>query len=112
MNILKKGDDNMKVTKPKENQVLLEDDIFRQFDLNVESKTGLVDSEFNESYECLILSYRLPNMEASKQIFYGDIVGINTIITSMLKNLIDKKIIDLEYINHLIKESKKNEIYK
>ena len=41
----------MKVSKPKENQLLFEDDNLKQLKLEVESKTGLSKSVLNEIYE-------------------------------------------------------------
>lgn len=77
----------MKITKPKKNQILLEDDCFTDLDLEVKSKTGLNNSEFNEDYNGLVLLYRLPNMDASKHLFYGDKLSILTLLTGGLKNL-------------------------
>ena len=37
----------MKVTKPKENQILIEDDLFKRFSLKVKSKSILDIKSFN-----------------------------------------------------------------
>lgn len=97
----------MKITKPKMNQILIEDDCLINFDINVKSKTGLSNSEFNEKYEGLVFGYRLPNMEASKQIFYGSQVSIATLLTSMLDSVDERGIVELEMIVDAIKDKRK-----
>lgn len=96
----------MLVTKPKNNQLLLEDDSFENFDLGVHSKTGLVDSEFDKIYEALILCYRLPGMDASKQMFYGDRLSVMTLLSSTLQNLLTYHIIDEESLDDVVSSVK------
>lgn len=80
----------MKVTKPTETQVLIEDQALRGFKVEVESETGLADSKFDSVYETLVLAYRFPGMDASKQIFYGDKLSLLTIFCSIFQNLIER----------------------
>ena len=105
----------MKITKPKETQILLEDENFKHFHLDVVSKTGLNESKFNELYEGLILGYRQPNMDASKHIFFGNLVSIWTLSCSMLENLILNNVITekelknmVEVVLENVKKTKKN----
>lgn len=101
----------MEITKPKDNQLLIEDDILKQFDLKVKSKTGLNDSGFNEMYKGFILAYRLPDMDASKQIFYGTQASVMTLFCSCLESIITNKLIaeeDLDDMVSAIKENIKN----
>lgn len=97
----------MKITKPKENQILLEDDNFVNFSLETSSKTGLSDSEFNEAYGALALAYRIPGMDASKQIFYGDQLSIMTMFSSMVENLLKHNIMSEEDLDDCIDFVKK-----
>lgn len=83
----------MKVTKPKDNQLLFEDDALKAFDTKVKSKTGLSNSRYNSFYESFILFYRFKGMEASKQMYMGDRISILTSLTSMLDQLIRTKVI-------------------
>lgn len=102
----------MKVSKPKENQLLFEDDMFKQFDTEVKSKTGLVNSPINELYESFILFYRFKDMDASKQIFYGNKLSLMTSIASMLDRLINESdftIKDIEKIVAMVKFSNEHE---
>ena len=92
----------MKVSKPKENQLLFEDDVFKQFELDVKSKTGLAKTEFNEIYEGMILGYRNPDMDASKQMFVGDKISIMTLFSSMIENLLVHQVINEKELNEMI----------
>lgn len=92
----------MKVTKLKENQLLLEDDAFKFFDTKVKSKTGLNKSEYNDYYESFILFYRLKGMDASKQMFIGNKISLLTSITSMLDQLIRNKVITRDDLFNII----------
>ena len=96
----------MEITKPKENQVLIEADFLKNFDLAVKSKTGLNDSEFNDAYEVLMLAYRQPGMDASKQIFMGSQLSIITVLASTIQNLLANHIIDEEILNDIISNVK------
>lgn len=98
----------MKISKPKENQILIEDDSFKFFSLNVKSKTGLNKSKFNQIYQGLILAYRLPDMEASKQIFYGNLTSILTLFSSCLENIMINNLINEEQLQDMIKGVKEN----
>lgn len=98
----------MKITKPKETQILLEDESFKHFRLDVVSKTGLNESEFNEFYEGLILAYRQPNMDASKQMFFGNIPSICALMGSMLEKLVMNEIIDEKELKNMVKVVLKN----
>lgn len=92
----------MRVTKPTETQVLIEDPLLRGFKLEVESETGLVNSKFDNIYETLVLAYRFPGMDASKQIFYGDKLSLLTIFSSTFQNLIERDIMSVSDLEALI----------
>lgn len=96
----------MKITKPKKNQILLEDDSFKAFNLEVESKTGLNNTEINDIYEAFILGYRVPNMDASKQMFLGNAVSLMTLFSSMLENMINCGVIDEEGLDYMVNKIK------
>lgn len=98
----------MKITKPKETQILLEDENFKHFHLDVVSQTGLNDSEYNEFYEGLIFAYRQPNMDASKQMFFGNVPSICTLMCSMLEQLLLRDIISEKQLKNMIKDVIKN----
>lgn len=97
----------MKVLKVAENQILLEDEAFkniRDCDLNiVKSKTGLNNSEYDKDYEAMILAFRQPGMDASKQLFLGNAVSLYTIVASILENLVRQKIFSEELIQDMIR---------
>ena len=101
----------MKVSKPKENQLLFEDDNLKQLKLEVESKTGLSKSVLNEIYEGLILGYRTVGMDASKQVFVGDKLSLMTLFSSMIENMLTYKILTekelQEQIKLILKEMKR-----
>lgn len=101
----------MKVSKPKENQLLFEDDCLRELKLKVETKGGLNDSEFNDIYEAIIIGYRTTNMDASKQMFVGDKISLMTLFSAMLENMFTYKIITerelQEQIKLILKEMKR-----
>lgn len=92
----------MKVSKPKENQLLFEDDNLKQLKLEVESKTGLSKSVLNEIYEGLILGYRTVGMEASKQVFVGDKLSLMTLFSSMIENMLTYKILTEKELQQMI----------
>ena len=98
----------MKVTKPKENQILIEDDLFMKLSLKVKSNTGLNDSKYNKLYQGLILAYRLQDMEASKQIFYGNPTSIMTLFCSCLENIMINNLINEDQLQDMIKNIKEN----
>lgn len=98
----------MKITKPKDNQILIEDDILKQFNLKVESHTGLNESGFNEFYQGFILAYRLPDMDASKQIFYGSPVSIMTLFCSCLESVVSQGLIEEDILDDMVKAIKEN----
>lgn len=94
----------MKITKPKENQILLEDEAFKKFTLDVKSKSGLKDSEFDEEYEGLLLAYRQPGMDASKQIMFGSQISILTLTCSLIENIIRYELLTEEQLMDTLKE--------
>ena len=96
----------MKITKLKDNQVLIEGDELVDFDLKVKNKTGLASSGYNDIYESLILLYRFPGMDASKQLFYGNQLSILTILSSGFQNLLDNNIITEEQLTDLVETVK------
>lgn len=93
----------MKVSKPKENQLLFEDDYLRELKLEVETKGGLNDSEFNDIYEAIILGYRTTNMDASKQMFVGDKMSLMTLFSAILENMFAYKILTQKELQQTIK---------
>lgn len=92
----------MKVTKPKENQLLFEDDVLKGFELEVKSKTGLANSPINDLYETFMLFYRFKGMDASKQLYTGNKISIMTGINSMLEQLIRAEIITKKDLKEII----------
>ncbi|MBQ7308234.1 MAG: hypothetical protein IJW82_06905 [Clostridia bacterium] len=98
----------MRITKPKENQLLIEDDCLKEYKLDVESKTGLNETIYNRFYEGMILAYRLPNMDASKQMFYGSPASIMTLMCSSIENLLVNKLVSEDQLDEIIKEIKKS----
>lgn len=98
----------MQITKPKDNQILIEDDVLKQFKLKVETNAGLNERGFNEFYQGFILAYRLPDMDASKQIFYGNPVSIVTLFCSCMENIVSQGLIDEEVLDDMVKAVKEN----
>ena len=98
----------MKITKPKDNQILIEDDVLKQFDMKVKSNGGLNESGYNELYQGFILAYRLPNMDASKQIFYGMPISIMTLFCSCLENVVSQGLVNEDVLDDMVKAVKEN----
>ncbi len=98
----------MKITKPKDNQLLIEDDVLKKFELKVKSNTGLNSSGYNEVYQGLILAYRLPDMDASKQIFYGSPISIMTLFCSCLESIVANNLISEDNIDEMVEAVKEN----
>lgn len=92
----------MKITKPKSNQLLIEDNCLKQFNLKVNSDGGLNNSGYNMLYNGFILAYRQPDMNASKQIFYGNQLTIMTLFCSCLESLLRQKVITKEQLNDMV----------
>ena len=87
----------MKITKPKENQLLFEDENLKKFTLKVQNK-----SKYNKSYNGVILAYRQPDMDASKQMFFGNTMTICTLISSCLENLLNYGILNEEMLDDMV----------
>ena len=83
----------MRITKPKDNQILLEDDDLKNFELENKSTLGIDKTSFDKLYDGLILIYRLPGMSASKQLFRGNQVSLRTLIASSIDSLIRNDLI-------------------
>lgn len=98
----------MKVSKPKENQLLFEDDSFKYFDLEVKTKTGLNESSFDNIYESFILFYRFKGMDASKQMFMGNQVSIVTALTSIINRLLATGIMSKDILEDVVKLATEN----
>ena len=98
----------MKISKPKENQLLFEDDSFKHFDLEVKTKTGLNESSFNNIYESFILFYRCKGMDASKQMFMGNQVSIVTALTSIINKLLATGIMNKDILEDVVKLATEN----
>lgn len=92
----------MKVSKPKDNQLLFEDDVLKGFELEIKSKTGLANSPINDLYETFMLFYRFKGMDASKQLYTGNKISIMTGINSMLEQLIRAGIITKKDLKEII----------
>lgn len=92
----------MKITKPKENQLLFEDENLKKFALKVQNETGLNNSKYNKSYDGVILAYRQPDMDASKQMFFGNAMTICTLISSCLENLLNYGILNEETLDDMV----------
>ena len=92
----------MKITKPKENQLLFEDENLKKFALKVQNETGLNNSKYNKSYDGVILAYRHPDMDASKQMFFGNTMTICTLISSCLENLLNYGILNEETLDDMV----------
>lgn len=93
----------MKVSKPKENQLLFEDESFKHFDLEIKTKTGLNESSLNDIYESFILFYRFKGMDASKQMFMGNQVSIITALTSIINRLLATGIMSKDILEDVVK---------
>lgn len=99
----------MKITKPKDNQLLIEDDNFKHLDLSGQDNTLLNESEYNEVYSGLIMGFRLPGMGASKQIFACENkLSILTLMSSMLENLVRNEIFTKEELDFIMDAVKRN----
>lgn len=98
----------MKITKPKDNQLLIEDENLINFKIDVSSKTGLNNSCYNNLYEGLILGYRLPNMDASKQMFMGSKLSMMTLYASMTENLLRNDVFTEKEIKDILRMVIKN----
>ena len=95
----------MIINKPKDNQILFEDDNFKHFKLEVQSKTGLNKSKYNNDYDGIMLCYRQPNMDASKQIFFGNSITICTLICSSLENLLTYGVLNEDMLEDMVKQA-------
>lgn len=98
----------MKITKPKANQILIEDDVLKKFDMKVKSNGGLNESGFNELYEGFILAYRLPDMDASKQLFYGMPVSVMTLFCSCLESVVSQGLVSEDILDEMVEAVKEN----
>lgn len=92
----------MLITKPKENQILLEDEDLKNFELENKSDLGIDKTEFDKFYNGLILVYRLPGMSASKQLFRGNQLSIRTLIASSLDSLIRNEVLSEDDLDEMV----------
>lgn len=92
----------MKITKPKENQLLFEDDVFKDFKLECEHKNIIEGSKFDDNYNGIVLGYRFTPMGSSKQMFYGNNISILTLLSSMLENLLTHKVLTEDKLHHMV----------
>lgn len=84
----------MKVYKSKEDTLCIQGKELIKFEVEVKSKNKeLTDSAFDGAYDTMILGYRFPGMEASKQIFYGSKLSIATLLCSMMENMLLRNVI-------------------
>ena len=73
----------MKVYKSSEDTLCIQGKEIKKFEVEpVHKGKELVDSVFNGAYNTMILGYRFPGMEASKQMFYGSKLAISNILQS------------------------------
>lgn len=100
----------MKVFKSAEDTLCIQGDFVPLLDLNVKTKTGLSESAMDSIYEAVLIGYRLPGMDASKQIIAGDRVSVCTLTASLLENLLRHKVITdkdlLKLVNLVLKSTK------
>ena len=92
----------MKITKPKENQLLFEDDVFKDFKLECEHKNIIEGSKFDENYNGIVLGYRFTPMGSSKQMFYGSNISILTLLSSMLDNLLTREVLTEKQLYRMV----------
>lgn len=97
----------MKITKPKENQLLIEAEFLENYKLDIEIKKGLNKSISNKFYEGMVLAYRLPNMDASKHLFFGSPSSIMTLMCNNIENLLVNKLVSEKQLDEIIEEIKK-----
>lgn len=70
--------------------------------LKQQNETGLNKSKYNKSYDGVILAYRQPDMDASKQMFFGNAMTICTLISSCLENLLNYGILNEEMLDDMV----------
>lgn len=92
----------MKITKPKENQLLFEDDVFKDFKLECEHKNIIEGSKFDNTYNGIVLGYRFTPMGSSKQMFYGSNISILTLLSSMLENLLTHEVLTEKQLYRMV----------
>lgn len=58
---------------------------------------------FEKEYEAYILAYRRPGKDNnSKQIFYGDVPSVLTMMTSMLESLLRKGVLNEDALKEMV----------
>ena len=90
----------MKMTKPKRDQLLIEADFLKEFDIENFSKevgNGIPNEEG------MILLLKTNNMPVSKQIFYGNFIYLKTLVMSVLDSALREGIIDEKELKDMIK---------
>ena len=92
----------MKITKPKENQLLFEDDALKDFKLECEYENIIKGSNFDKDYNGIIFAYRFTPMGCSKQMFYGNEMTILTLLSSMLDNLLTHKVLTEKKLHYMV----------
>lgn len=74
----------MKVTKPKSNQILIEDDLIK----DIKIKNEKLDKEYDENYQVLLFGYRQKGMPNSIQLFSGNsLKSISVLFLSIMETL-------------------------
>ena len=104
----------MKVYKSKEDTLCIQGKEMIKFNVESDYKgREIVDSTFDGAYDTMILGYRFPGMEASKQIFYGSKLAIATLLCSMMENMLLRNLITeaelKNAVNIVIKQVRKSE---
>lgn len=104
----------MKVYKTNEDTLCIQGKEIKKFEIDpIHKGKELVDSVFNGAYNTMILGYRFPGMEASKQMFYGSKLAMTTLLCSMLENMLLHDVLTedelKEAVSLVIKQVRKND---
>lgn len=104
----------MKVYKSSEDTLCIQGKEIKKFEIDpIHKGKELVDSVFNGAYNTMVLGYRFPGMEASKQMFYGSKLAITTLLCSMLENMLLHNVLTedelKEVVSLVIKQVRKSE---
>lgn len=93
----------MKVYKSSEDTLCIQGKEIKKFEIEpIHKGKEIVDSVFNGAYNTMILGYRFPGMEASKQMFYGSKLAITTLLCSMLENMLSHNVLTEDELKEVI----------
>lgn len=104
----------MKVYKLNEDTLCIQGKELKKFEVEpIHKGKELIDSMFNGAYNTMLLGYRFPGMEASKQMFYGSKLAITTLFCSMMENMLLNNVLTedelKEAVSLVIKQVRKSE---